>query len=139
MCSRCEELEEEVAYLKSELGLQADADLIESLRRAMPLGGLASKAHGAAHLVAALYRAHGRTLTRDQLMERLPSRNGRDDRDDKLCAVYVCAARKTLGHDGIQNVWGRGYRLTDAGMAKVAALLGPIVSELSLSASQAVA
>jgi DNA-binding response OmpR family regulator len=121
MCARCEELEERVAWLESELGLQTHALTLDLLRSAMNTGST-YKRKGAAALVAALYGAKGRPLDRLQLSERLP-RGGRDGRDERVVDVYICAARKELGADIIATVWGGGYRLTDTGMARVSAIL----------------
>lgn len=120
MCDRCDELEEEVAYLRSELGLVRDSDVIARLRDHMrgveDAGG--HRPHGA-QVVAALYAAKGRPLTRLQLLDACPSRTGSDERGTRLIDVWVYHARRSLGRDAIANVWGSGYRLTEIGMAKV--------------------
>jgi len=125
MCQRCEELEERVAWLESELGLQRAADVFAKIRAAMPAvvhGNLRGRATG---LVTALYKAEGRTMTSYQIMEALPALSGIDERDPGIVKVWVCAARKTLGRDSIETVWGRGYRMTPAGLARVKAILEP--------------
>jgi DNA-binding winged helix-turn-helix (wHTH) protein len=117
MCARCEELEEEVAYLKSELGLIHDATLVDQIKRALGIRP------GPAHLLMALYRASpGRTVSRWHLLESLPPA---DRPDDSIVNVYVCKLREALGDDAIVTVWGTGYRLADHARARVAALLNP--------------
>ncbi len=48
-----------------------------------------------------------------------------DDRDSNVIKVHVWNLRQVLGRDAIHTAWGRGYNLTDAGMARVAAILTP--------------
>jgi DNA-binding response OmpR family regulator len=125
-CARCEELEEQVAYLKSELGLSNDVETSDRLRRAMRGTYRPTHASGACGLVLALYAAKGRLRAKWSLMEAIPPRNGGDDdRNPKIIDVYVSCARKGLGHDAIETVWGRGYRMTDVGMERVRAILNP--------------
>ncbi len=130
-CLHCAALEERVAWLESELGLQVRAEISSRLRNAIL--GIASGNRGGraqtADLVAALYAAKGRPMTIWQIMEAIPSPSGNDDRDPRLAAVLVCIARKWLGHDGIRTVWGAGYALTEVGMEKVQSLIGPVTTE----------
>lgn len=124
MCERCEDLEEEVAYLKSELGLQEDAEAYRRLRAAMKAAAGNSGRFQAVGLVLALYHAKGRVLSRYQLLEVCPSPSGKEDRDATIINVWVHQVRKALGSGVIENVWGRGYRLTDLGRQVVSAVLG---------------
>jgi DNA-binding winged helix-turn-helix (wHTH) protein len=126
MCDRCPELEERVAWLESELGIQRSVQVVRRLREFMLSQTGKSKVGRSqvAELVAALYAANGRPLTRYQIMEAIPSPTGRDDRDDKLVDVWVCFARRSFGRETISNVWGRGYALSGVGVAKVAGILG---------------
>jgi DNA-binding response OmpR family regulator len=131
MCARCEELEDRVAWLESELGAQQSADLHERLRRALlrDSRGAPSRASLACRFIAALYAAHGRTMTVRQLFEAIPPKaGGEDERQDKLIHVWACHARKGLGTDAIQVTYGQGYRLSPAGMSRVAAILGEATS-----------
>lgn len=128
MCARCEELEERVAWLEGELSQQLSDDAHQRLRNAMLLGCAAARDSsgraGAAQLVLALYAARGRVMSRLQLMEAMPPKaGGEDERDPQIVQVRVCLARKGLGHDLIENVWGRGYRLSEVGMERVAAII----------------
>lgn len=124
-CPHCAEKDDRIAWLESELGGRLAADLVDRIRSALIAGGRQSKRAGAAKLIAALYDARGRTMTRPQLSDALPSTLGHTERSDKIIDVWVCHARKSLGKDAIENVWGRGYRLTPIGMARVAAILNP--------------
>jgi len=120
MCDRCAELEEEVAYLRSELGLLADEDALLTLKRAMRVSPVVAR------LVYALYRSNGRLLTCAHLEDAIPSKTGRDDYiSQSFFGALVCLARRALGRDAIETAWGRGYRLSPAGMARVAAILAP--------------
>lgn len=128
MCVRCEELEERVAWLEGELGIQRVADHVLALRQVLDValreqGAQRRGRNQSAELVMALYRANGRPLSRYQLLDAIPSPTGRE-RDAKIVDVWVCIARKGIGADAIENVWGRGYRLSQAGIARVAEALG---------------
>jgi DNA-binding response OmpR family regulator len=127
-CASYEELQERVAWLESELGLQRDAAVIEKLKQAMA-GALAHphRSRGqAAALVAALYAAKGRPVSALQIFEAVPAKDAvsDDDRRPNNISVWVVTARKALGRDAIENIHGKGYYLTEEGMAKVAAILG---------------
>lgn len=126
MCSRCDELEDRIAWLESELGIQRNLDLVSRIAATIKDHGLQSKRFGAAKLISALYLAKGRPLTTLQLMEAMPPRDfGEDERLPKIVTVYVCYARKHLGRGIIETIWGKGYRLTDEGVAMVDAILNP--------------
>lgn len=43
--------------------------------------------------------------------------------DPKIIDVKICHLRKKLPSDAIETIWGRGYRLTDAGKAWLKAKL----------------
>lgn len=117
---RIAELEEEVAYLRGELGLMKTADDVAKLRRAFRL------TPQEAHLVLALYGAHGRPLSHYQLLERIPSIWRGEHCSDNLTRVYVSKARKKLGiADYIATLWGHGFCLTPAGMDLIKAALAP--------------
>ena len=114
-----EELEEEVAYLRRELGLMRDDNEIAALRRAYPMH------RGGARVVMALRAAAPRGLTYLQLDEAVPQIKGTSgERDLKIITVWTHYARKALGHDAIETVWGKGLRLTPSGIALVDAALG---------------
>lgn len=116
ICARCAELEEEVAYLRSELGVQQEASLTDILKVRFGL------VRGWAAVLAALYRAKGRCVMHAQLEEAIPNPNDRD-RDNRIVTVYVALLRGVLGKDAIATVWGSGYRLTESGLERVESVL----------------
>ncbi len=116
---RIAELEEENAWLRSELGLVVDGDQLATLRKTYEM------ATGAACLVLALYRAKGRLLNKLQLHEAIPAIwKDHDERCVKIVDVRICHARKGVGRDAIETICGQGYGLTPEGMEKVRAALG---------------
>lgn len=124
-CQHCEELKDEIAFLKRELGLQADADLVSTVHHALRQTRKTNREGRlqSAHFIALLYRAHGRMVSYDALLGTVPGIGG-IDREFGLVKVWAHGARKALGHDAIETVWGRGFRMTEIGMKRVAELLG---------------
>lgn len=122
MCQRCEDLEEEVAYLRSEMGERLRVERVDEVARRLKL------APGVTALLLILYGAKGRPVSIYQACEALPSPSKNEDRNPHLVAVYVTKIRKTLGADAIENVWGNGYRLTQHGMDSVGRLLGDVTA-----------
>jgi DNA-binding response OmpR family regulator len=123
MCERCEELQEEVAYLRNELGLQVTASEVYAVTTALSIRPQAAR------LAIAMYRAGGRLMTNMQMFEAIPQVLGEkfnDDRSTKLVDVQVCNLRKAMGADAIATVWGKGRALTPAGRARIAAILEPM-------------
>lgn len=126
MCARCEELEERVAWLEGELGLQREAWAVDTLRAAFAASPnrRAGSRLGAARLVLALYRAKGRPMTTYQLMEACPPTDRREDeRSSNIVSVWAYFARQVLGKDAVASAWGQGYRLSEKGLSQVAAIL----------------
>lgn len=118
-----EELEEEVLYLRREMGLALDAQALAALARAMGM----SRRRGVARLVQALHQAKGRPVQNWVLEENLYT--AQDDRaPSNLVAVYVCHARDVLGRDAIANHRAQGYALTRVGMERVRALLAEVAA-----------
>lgn len=127
MCARCEELEEEAAYLRSELGGAVADGAIETLRRALQSGRKGVSRPRVAAMLLALYRAHGRPVSKVRMLEEIPPKaGGEDDRDPKMVDVWVCQARAALGFNVIETVWGNGYRLSSYGLDLVGRYLGEI-------------
>lgn len=113
-----EELEEEVAYLRGELGMTRNAAVEGILRSAFKI------APSEVTLLLALYRARGKVLSREQLNEAVPPKWSRvEDRASNLISVWVCRLRKKIGSDAIENQWDGKYALTATGIAKVQAAL----------------
>lgn len=125
MCARCDELEDRVAWLEGELGIRQDethlARMRQAIRLTLPGGRL-----GVARMLIALYRAGGRTMNHEQLLLAVPPADHADDgRDPKILNVWVCWARKALGRDIIDTVWGHGFCMSDAARARVTAIIEP--------------
>lgn len=114
MCRRCEELTEEVAWLRSELGIVSAATELQSARRAFNIST------GQAMLLLRLHKAAGRVLSHYQLEESIPSPSGDRMSGDRIVKVYICRLRAAVGPGVIETAWGHGYRLTAHGLATVA-------------------
>jgi len=114
-CARCAELEEEVAYLKSELGLTQDTSSVHALRGRFKIDPQQAR------LLLTLYEANGRTLTTVFLHEAISSRE--HTFGSKLVHVRVMRLRKVLGKPAIETLYGLGYRLSAEGRALVCSAL----------------
>lgn len=118
-CPHCDELRERIAYLEGELGLQKEATHLAAIR-AFTHGVTIRGRMQTAEFILALYRANGRVISGPQLMEIIPPHQyGEDDRNHEIVKVWAHGARKILGRQAIQTVWGRGYRLTAEGLERV--------------------
>lgn len=124
MCRECDalreriaDLEYEVSELRRDLGLLASSDDVERLRMALRINP------GVAHVISALYNAKGRTVSQWSLLEVMPTSRDPMDRDVKIVQVRMVRARKALGADSFVTMHGTGYRMTDEGREKVAAIL----------------
>ena len=112
-----EELVEEVAYLRSELGATTDHDrdkLIAALRTTL----------AEARILSALYAARGRPVSNWRLAEAAPPGRMTADRNDVAAVkVWISRIRRKLGADAVLTIHGLGYALSPAGMAIVDAAL----------------
>lgn len=111
---RIAELEEEVAYLRSELGLTHSAGREANFRKSLGITAQESR------FLMALYDARGRMLLKTQLEDAI--KRGFDGKAQKVVDVYACRVRKRIGFDAIETVWGSGYRITPKGIAIVEAI-----------------
>ena len=114
MCQHCQHLVEEVAYLKSELGIQYDEAELQRLQDVFALR------RGPAQFLRVLRNARGRVVPHLQALDALP---GSDDRSLTLLSVYACRVRSSLGHSALESVRGVGYRLSQSGLALAARIL----------------
>ena len=118
-----EDLEEEVVWLRSELGLQQAADRASRLTQASDL------TPAEAAITVALYGARGRPVIRLALEEAIDAAGVGLHRDGKhVTDVLVSRIRKKLGADVVATVTARGYRLSAEGLVKVAGLLGEVLA-----------
>lgn len=129
MCARCSDLEDRIAWLESELGLQKDAETFARLHafiaeKINPTGfGRGAKQPTLMALV--LYRAKGRPVSHAQLMEAIPPKNGgEDDRTENIVKVWASCVRAALGEEAMRTVYGVGYSLTATGLDAVAGIVG---------------
>ncbi len=113
-CPHCEELREEIRFLKRQVDVEVVASQIDRFM------GAFGAPPASAMILSALYNAKGRVLSRTQLDEAAPAtRVDPDQRDLKIIDVRISRLRKKLGEHAIQNVWGRGYYLTEIGRLQV--------------------
>lgn len=111
--ARITELEEEVAYLRSELGLVRDLAQIGRLVTRLRIGKTQ------ANFLLALYNSRANPLNRYRLYDITRMHGLREEVDIKIVDIQVCKLRRQLGHDVIETVRGLGYRLTPLGVATV--------------------
>jgi len=109
---RIEQLEEEVAYLRSELGLAQEAGQVAKLRQAglRPTG---------ARILLALHTSNGRVLSRGFIEDNFTSAVD----SNKITDVYINGIRKAIGHDAVGTAWGQGFFITEVGKQRVNQLL----------------
>ncbi len=113
---RIAELEEEVSLLRRRLALEADEDAVFRIAARWSLTGTE------AALVAILYHAAPRALSKGAICDVLPSRKGRED--DEVADVFVCKIRKKVGKGCIETVRGFGFRIS----AEFREAIRPLVS-----------
>lgn len=112
-CVHCEELQEQIVYLESELGLRQSLSTIGDLHSALGL------TRTEARITLAMYAAGGRVVTRAQFEDAMYGGNADCDRSPNLVNVYISKLRKKIGRDAFELVWGEGYRLTPPGIERV--------------------
>lgn len=116
-CAHCEDLKEEIAYLKSELGLQVDSGQVAAIRDAF---GLTEQK---ARILLVLYKARARTISIAQFHDALPCRYGKEERSEKLVQSSISQLRKIVGADAVDTLYGQGYRLGQRMRARIDAIL----------------
>ena len=104
-----EELYERVVELEDELKLRKSTRIYNCLREVTKL------APQSLDMVCELYRAGGRIVSRDQLMEIVQRDSAKDYLSPNIISVLAAKIRKELGHITIGTDWGRGYQLTPEG------------------------
>ena len=111
---RIARLEAENAWLRDELGL---CERLEDLATLHAHGLKAGPARMLLRLMS------GRAVSHQALSESAMIPGSRYD-GFKLAQVYACHIRRLIGSDGLETLWGHGYRLTPEGRARSEALVG---------------
>lgn len=109
MCMRCDELEEEVAYWKSEAGVTTDAALVANLRHLYRLSKMEAR------VLEAAYRHRGRPLSRERMLELL----GSEAVSPNIASVRACHIRAKIGKDALITNYGEGFSIGPAGIAAI--------------------
>lgn len=109
-CPHCAELRERIAYLESELNIQADDTEFARVKSAFRLEPMGTR------IVLALWKARGDVVSRWRLEELI---RGDNDCSEGLLKVHVSRVRKRMGAEAVLTVWGRGYQLSDEAMGRV--------------------
>ncbi len=117
MSEEVELLREENAQLKRELALNRDRDLEAAFSARWKLTVQEAK------LVSHLYRRSGNLVTKESLLHAMYGGRADDAPEIKIIDVFVCKARRKMGGDPIQTIWGRGYGLTAYGLERCAETL----------------
>ena len=121
-----EELVEELAWRRSEMGEGVLAYEVEAVRAAFGL--TAQQAHAA----LILYRAKDRGVTRAALLDQLPNYHRSDDTLGKSVGVVVHFIRARMGKAAVKTLGhGHGrYAMPQDARARIAAALCTIPDEL---------
>jgi len=104
---RVQELEEEVSFLRRQLGIEADRDVVRKLSDALSIS------RHEARFLSILYAKVGGTVSRDGLMDAMYP--GLEEPNIKIIDVWTCKIRRKIGRDTIFTLWGMGYGLTPEG------------------------
>lgn len=111
-CPACEDKQLELEYLRGELALVDDLVEANRLRKALGVGLCEAR------MILHLKNCRQHTATRLQLVDKL-----RPDTDPAAVDTHICKIRRRLGHDAFEPINGEGYRLTPAGLDRVATLM----------------
>ena len=114
---KIEELKEENAFLRRELGLIADDGVEGAVQMAFGLTVTESK------VLMALYQRPGRTVHQNTMMDILYQYRADSEPCVKIIDVYICRVRAKIGKCAIKNVVGRGYMITEAGAQQIRSAL----------------
>jgi DNA-binding MarR family transcriptional regulator len=126
MCERCEDLEEEVRFLKRELGITRSE---EAEDRFCVVFGLTPKP---AQMLGMLYRRRGAAVTKNAAYDAIYATDA-DGPGVQNIDVSVAKIRKALPANSVATVWARGYQLTATGLAAcdaAVALAGEEIEQL---------
>jgi DNA-binding MarR family transcriptional regulator len=99
-----EDLREQVATLKSKVGLARDIDAAAAFTLAWGL------TRQEATLLVHLHQRSG-AVTRHSIMDAMYAESPNDEPDMKIVGVFIWKLRRKLGYDAIDTIWGQGYAL----------------------------
>lgn len=97
-------------HYKRELGMIREQEQESRVKQRLGLSGRQVE------LLMTLYARRGRVVTKLSLLDAMYG--GMDEPDPKIIDVFVCKIRQRVP-GSVQTVWGRGYLLTEAGVAVV--------------------
>lgn len=106
---REQELEEEVSFLKRQLGIEADKDIARKLTEALGV------TRYQARLLTVMYVRRGAILTKDALLDAMYAGQA-DEPFVKIVDVFVSQIRRQIGGGAIRTLWGQGYGLSPEGL-----------------------
>lgn len=109
-CPHCEELQHELDMLRREVRGELDVASIGRFCADFGLSGTQAR------LLAALYCANGRVMSRHALEEATSTKGGYES---NTLSVMISKIRDRIGHGSIETINGLGYRLSEAGLALV--------------------
>lgn len=117
---RIAELEGENLWLRERLRERFDANAI--------IGPKLGLTPGQGCILILLYEAKGRIVSRWFLDDNMPLLKNKERQGDRAVEVQIHHLRKKLGRGAIENVWGRGFRLSEEGRRLVGEALGGAAS-----------
>ena len=115
-CARCRELEDRIAILEDELGMERERVQKRILLAAFGL------TQTEVWFLLALWRARGRFVSPYWLLDNRPVRSLDEDKQSNplnVVRVYVFKLRRKVGAECFETMRDEGYRLTPEGMAKL--------------------
>ena len=110
-CARCAELEARIRQIEAASRVERGRRIVAELSTRLNLQPQP------AALLAALYSANGRILSRDYLLDEALPVGRSDTRSCKHLDVMIVRVRRATGFDGVRTIPGLGYALTDLGRA----------------------
>jgi DNA-binding response OmpR family regulator len=108
-CSHCAELEARIRQMEADRRIERGRRVVAELASRL---GLEDQP---ARVLAALFHANGRILSRDFLMDEVLPAGRVETRTSKSLDIVVWKVRKVAGFDAVQTHPGRGYSITTLG------------------------
>jgi DNA-binding response OmpR family regulator len=122
-CPDCAKLRARIAILEGDLNdltlmlTDPTADEHRAMKEAFGLQG------NEASILLALYRAHGRCVSIENLLQARIKDYAKHGGTDAVLKVYIVRIRKKVGKEAVANNWGVGYSITPEGITTVKAAL----------------